>query len=275
MKFKLIFTITNVALLLFLILLGFIPYHVMGFSFSVSFWKMNWPLILVWVFLFSVLNIFYFTNRKLFLLLEKEDWPALICYLEEMVIQKGRYNSRLVRLLANSYLLLSDSPAVLSLENKVAINKPALLDANALVFGTARILGNDIAGALHFFRTRKDTAKAELKDWVAWYYGFSLLLNRQIEDGIREFSLLASSSRDGVVTALSSYFLNHNLYIIMPQLRHEFMEISELGKKRVLKAMPTIEAWKREVNRLSTEIHAAAIAKFLDDTGIWLFAGSL
>jgi hypothetical protein len=232
---------------------------------------MNWPLILVWVFLYFALNFFYFTNKKLFLLLEKEDWPALACYLEERVIQKGRYNSRFVRLLATSYLVLSDSAAVMSLENKVAVNKPALIEANALVFGTARILGNDIAGALNFFKARKDTAKAGQKDWVAWYYGFSLLLNRQTEDAVMEFSLLASSSKNGVVTALSSYFLQRNIYIIMPQLRQKFREISELGKERALKAMPRMEYWKREIERLATEIHAAAISKILEDTGIWLF----
>jgi hypothetical protein len=160
----------------------------------------------------------------------------------------------------------------MSLENKVAINKPAILDSNALVFGTARVLGNDIAGALHFFKMRKDRVKAEHKDWAAWYYGFSLLLNRQTEEAAREFSLLASSSRHGVVTALSSYVIEKNIQKISPQLRHEFREISELGKKRALEALPKIEAWKREISRLSTEIYAAAIAKILEDTGIWLYS---
>jgi hypothetical protein len=159
----------------------------------------------------------------------------------------------------------------MTLENKTAINKPALVDANVLVFGTARVLGNDIAGALHFFKTRKETAKAALKDWVNWYYGFSLLLNRQTEEAIKEFALLASSSTDGVVTALSSYFLQQNIYVIAPQLRQEFREISEAGKKRAMEAIPKMKAWKREIDRLSTEIHAAAIAKYLDAVGIWLF----
>jgi hypothetical protein len=232
---------------------------------------MNWPLILIWAVLFFALNTFYFANKKLFLLLEKEDWPALICYLEEKIIQKGAYNSRLVRLLANSYLVLSDSASVINLENRTAINKPALVDANVLVFGTARILGNDITGAVRFFKTRKETAKAALKDWVAWYYGFSLMLNQQIGEAIREFSLLASSSRNGVVTALSSYFLQQNMYFTLPQFRREFGEILEKGRKRALKAIPKTEAWKRRIAGLSTEIHAAAISRYLEDTGIWLY----
>jgi len=274
LKFKLIFTISNIALLIFLASLFFIPYHIMGSSFSVSFWRMNFPLILVWGLLFLALNIYYFANKKLFLLLEKEDWPALICYLEEQVISKGRYSSRLVRLLANCYLVLSDSASVMSLENKTAINKPALVDTNALVFGTARILGGDTAGAVHFFKIRKETAKAALKDWVSWYYGFSLLLDRQVEEAIKEFAVLASLSKDGVVTALSSYFLQQHINALLPQFRQEFRDISDLGKQRALTAIPKMKAWKSEINELSTEIHAAAIAKYLENTGIWLFSSN-
>jgi len=272
LKFKLIFIISNLALLLFLASLAFIPYYMLGSYVSVSFWKMNLPLVLVWVALFFVLNIFYFTNKKLFLLLEKEDWPALICYLEEQIISKGRYSSRLVRLLAHSYLVLSDSASVVNLENKTAINKPALVDTYVLVFGTARILGNDISGAVHFFKTRKETAKAALKDWVSWYYGFSLLLNRQIEDAIKEFSNLASFSTDGVVTALSSYFLQKNVHALLPQFRQGVREISEAGKKRALDVMPKMKAWRRAIHGLSAEIHAAAISRYLGDTGIWLYS---
>jgi len=271
LKFKLIFAISNIALLLFLASLAFFPYYMLGASFQLSFLRMSWPLLLVWAVLFTALNVYYFTNKKLFLLLEKEDWPALICYLEEQVISKGRYSSRMVRLLANCYLVLSDSASVMSLENKTAINKPALVDANALVFGTARILGNDISGAVHFFKTRKDTAKPAFKNWVAWYYGFSLLLNRQTEEAIKEFSVLAASSTDGVITALSSYFIQQNVNAMLPQFRQGFRDVSEDGKKRVLDAMPKMKAWKREIDGLSTEIHAAAIAKYIDDTGKWLY----
>jgi len=271
LKFKLIFTISNIALLLFLAALIFFPYYILGSSYQASFLKMSWPLILAWAVLFLALNIYFFTSKKLFLLLEKEDWPALICYLEEQVLSKGKYNSRLVRLLANCYLVLSDSASVMSLENKTAINKPALVDANALVFGTARILGGDVSGAVNFFKTRKDTVKPAVKDWVAWYYGFSLLLSRQTEEAIKEFSGLAASSKDGVVAALSSYFIQQNIHAILPQFRQGFRDISDEGKKRVLLAMPKMKEWKREIDGLSTEIHAAAIAKYLDDTGMWLY----
>ena len=232
---------------------------------------MNWPLFLVWVVLFAAFLVFYFTNHTLFLLLEKEDWPALVRYLEGAVIQKGRYSSRLVRLLANSYLVLSDSESVIKLENKAGIVKPALIDKNALVFGVARILGRDTASAVHFFEARKEKAKTGIKEWVSWYYGFALLLDRQLEKAALEFSLLARFSGDGIITALSSYFLSDNLAVTLPDKMEELQQISIEGKERVLKTLPKVETWRREVLRLSTEIHIAIISKYIEETGLWLY----
>jgi hypothetical protein len=205
------------------------------------------------------------------LLLEKEDWPALVRYLEDRVIQKGKYTARLVRLLANSYLVLSDSAAVMSLENKTAIAKPSLIDANALVFGTARILGKDTTGAIRFFGTRINTVKPGLKEWVRWYHGFALLLNRQYKEAGEEFSLLARMSNDGVIAALSSYFLSDTIARAIPEKEYEYREIASAGKERVKKALPSLKNWSREVSRLSMEIHAAALTRYMDETARWLF----
>jgi len=258
-------------LLLLLVSFIFIPYYILGISLSFSFWQMNWPLFLVWAILFIAFIIFYFTNRTLFMLLEKEDWPALVRYLEGKVIKKGRYSSRLVRLLANSYLVLSDSDSVIKLENKAGIVKPALLDGNALVFGAARILGRDFTGAARFFEARMEKAKAGQKEWLHWYYGFALLLDHQLEKAVEEFSLLAKFSGDGVITALSSYFLSENLSFVMPEKEEEFQEISCEGRERVLIALPRMDSWKREVSRLSTDIHVAIISKYLEETSQWLY----
>ena len=205
------------------------------------------------------------------MLLEKEDWPALSRYLEGRVIRKGRYSPRLVRLLANTYLVLSDAAAVMSLENKVAISKPWLVDANALIFGTARILGGDISGAVRFFKARKDTVKSGLKEWVCWYHGFTLLLDHQYEEAEKEFSFLARFSKDGIITGLSSFFLSENLSYLLPDIKRELLEIASFGRERTQKILPSQKHWRAEVSRLSSEIHAAAIAKYLQEASLWLY----
>ena len=271
MKFKSIFILFSMLLLIVLAFLVLLPHFMLGPYLAGSFWRNNWPFILILALIFAVFNIFYFANRRLFSLLEKEDWPALVRYLEERVIRKNRYSSRLIRLLANSYMVLSDSASVMGLENKTAIVKPALVDANALVFGTARILGKDISGAVRFFETRKDRVRPGIKEWVCWYYGFALLLNRQFEDAAREFSLLARLSKDGVIAALSSYFLSETIAPLIPGKRLELRDISSEGRERVRRALARIEDWNREISRLSAEIHAAAIFKYMEEAGRWLY----
>jgi hypothetical protein len=275
-KFKSIIIMFNILLLLFLAALILLPRLMLGVSFSLSpfagpFWRVNWSIMLLLTLILAAFNTFYFINRRLFMLLEKEDWPALVRYLEGIVIQRGRYSSRLVRLLANSYLVLSDSPAVMSLENKTAVVKPSLVNANVLVFGTARILGKDISGAIRFFETRKNNVKAGLKDWVCWYHGFALLLNRQFEEAGEEFSLLARLSKDGIITGLSAFFLSDAIVKATGERGQAFGEASSLGRKRVLKSIPALKGWNREASRLSSEIHAAAISRYMGDTGRWLY----
>jgi len=271
LKFKSIFILLNITLLIFMAILVLLPLFMLGPAFSATFWRANWPLMLVLVVLFIGFNSFYLANRRLFLLLEKEDWPALVRYLEDKVIQKGRYSSRLVRLLANCYLVLSDSAAVMSLENKVAIARPALLETNALVFGTARILGKDIFGAIRFFDAHKARVRPGIRDWVHWYHGFALLLDRQYEASGNEFSVLARTSNDAVITALSSYFLSGTIARFLGGKAEEYRELSSAGRERVLKSLPTQNNWSREISRLSTEIHAAALSKYTEETGRWLY----
>ena len=271
MKFKFVFILFSLTMLLLLLIFIFLPLVLLGPSFSLSYWRANWPLLLIWLLLFTGFNIFYFTNKRLFLLLEKEDWPAIVHYLENEVFKKGRYSSRLVRLLAISYLVLSDTDGMLNLENKAAIAKPALLDANVLIFGAGRILGKDFSGAARFFEARKYTAKPKLKEWVSWYLGFSFLLDYRLQGAADEFSFLARESKNAVVTALSSFFLSETLARVLPEKETELLEISSIGKNRALGILPDTEKWKQAISKISTEIHAAIISKYIDGTGRWLY----
>ncbi|MDR1898412.1 MAG: hypothetical protein LBQ55_00200, partial [Treponema sp.] len=211
MKFKSIFIIFNIITIIFLLIIGLMPLVMLGPGFVRIFWRSGWPLILILVLALVLLNAFYLSRRRLYRLLEREDWPALADYLESAVIRRGRYSPRLVRLLANTYLVMSDSAAVNSLEARVAAAKPALLETDALVFGAARILGGDLAGAAKFFAARLEKARGGNREWVRWYYGFSRLLNRQFKEAAEEFKALAAVSSDALITGLSSYFLDHTL----------------------------------------------------------------
>jgi len=270
LNFKSIFVIFCSAILFFIAIIIFLPFLVLDLPPALTYLQFTWPFLLILVLFFAGFNAFYFTNRQLFLLLEKEDWPALSRHLEDRIIKKGRYSPQLVRLLAKTYLLLSDTAAVMSLENKVAIAKPAIIGRNVLIFGTARILGKDISGAVRFFKAYRETAKGELREWVNWYYGFTLLLDHQYEEAGKEFSVLARVSKDGIITGLSSFFLAENLAYLLPDKKRELTEIALSGRERTQKILPE-RNWKTESVRLSSDIHIAAITKYLEEAGLWLY----
>jgi hypothetical protein len=270
-KFKSIFIFFNAVLVIFLAVLCLMPGLILGSDFSSAFWKTNWFFVLVLAVILAGFDAYFFINRKLYSLLEKEDWPALVHYLEDRVIRQGKFSPHLVRLLANTYLVLSDSSSVMSLENKAAIARPALVESNALVFGTARILGRDFNGAAHFFGARVDSAKPGLRQWVRWYYGFSLLLDRQFEAASEELIRLAGNSDDGVVAGLASCFLGETLAASLPERAEHLKTAASAGRDRVLKALPQYKNWIRETAKIRMEIYAAALSKYMEEAGRWLY----
>jgi hypothetical protein len=271
LKFKFIFIIFSGILFFFLIMMFFLPFMVFGNGFALSFWRSSWPLILLLLLILLGVNGYYFTNRRLFFLLEREDWPALVQYLERRVIQEGHYRSHLVRLLANSYLVLSDAASVTALEAKLALARPALVERNVLLFGAARILGKDNAGGARFFSRYLGSGRTGSTGWIRWYYGFSLLLNREFARAAEQFGLLARESKDGILTGLSAFFLADSLPGFLPDRREELLAAAGEGRTRVLEGLVSAAAWKKEAAKMRTEIHAAVLSRYIRDAGKWLY----
>ncbi|MDR3248881.1 MAG: hypothetical protein LBT39_08840 [Treponema sp.] len=281
MKFKFLFLIFNVIILIFLLIIVFMPLVILGGEISAgwsrTFWGSLWPLIAILITALVVLDAYYFSNRKLFRLLEREDWPALSGYLEMRVLRKGRYSANLVRLLANTYLVMSDSAAVVSLENKLALVRPALLDRHALIFGTARILGKDYAGAERFFAAHAvgtagfagSGSRARQGQWIAWYYGFSLLLDKQFEGAAEQFRRLAEEAQDPLVAGLAAWFLADNL----SKITTDTLDIPLAARERIRTSLKTRRDWDAELAKTETEVHVAILRKYLNDTGNWIYGG--
>jgi hypothetical protein len=220
------------------------------------------------------LGIFFLINYRLFSLLEREDWPALAYYLEKKIFVKGRYNNRLVKLLASSYMVISDYPSVLKLENKVFLAKKSIVEKNVLIFGAARVIGGNYSEAAAFFKTHLDKSKLRKRDkeWVRWFYGFSWLLGGSFDKAEHEFLSIAAFSGDALITGISAYFLANNLAKNSLK-QQDCLVAAENGRNRVVGALRRFEGWKKEVNKAETGLHIAIIRKYIDETGTWLFPG--
>jgi len=221
------------------------------------------------------MGIFFFFNYRLLSLLEREDWPALVYYLEQKCFTKGNYSNKNVRLLASSYLVLTDYVSVLKLENKTMLENPPVVGKNLLLFGTARILSGNYTEAAAFYKLYLDKGKLNRKDkpWTRFFYGFSLLLSGAFKLTQPEFASLTASSNDGIITGLTAYFLNKTI------AKHsdnpvECLAASENGRNRVLNVIKKSASWKKEVAKLGSDIHIAVIRRYIDETGVWLYAAA-
>ena len=220
--------------------------------------------------LLIIMSLFIFFNYRLFSLLEREDWPALAYYLEQKVYIKRRYTYRNVRLLASSYLVISDYSSVLNLEAKTHLAKDSLIPKNILVFGAARILSGGYAEAALFFRKYQKKCKDSDRYWVRWYIGFSNLLAGDFGASELEFTSLAVSCGDAVISGLSAYFIANSLEK-KSQDPQKCRAALQQGRTRVVSALKNIRGWKKEIEKMGTDIHTAIIRKYIDAAGVWLF----
>ncbi len=272
MKFKSIFILFNAVVGISLFFVFAMPFFALGSQYATSFWALNWPLALILIGVLIALDLFFALNWTLFALLEREDWPALSVYLERRVVGKKHWSPRLTRLLANTYLVLADAPAVVGLEKKVADARPALLDRNALVFGVARVLLGDAKASVAFFSDRIGKKNLENNDWVGWYLAFSLLLAKDFSRAADTLIPLAAKSRDALVTALAWHFLGETLIHALPDRSVEIRSATETARARVLSKLPTKETWDKEIIRANADIHVVVLSKSLDEASARLYS---
>jgi hypothetical protein len=277
LRFKTLIIFLNLLLLFFLALVFSLPMAVLGKTIALEFIKNCWYLVPLVLALLVVIDCYFAINSRIYMLLEKEDWPALIQELEQRVFSKSRYNSRLVKLLAASYLVISDARAVTELERKLAIAKKRLVNENALVFGAARILCKDSEGAVEFFAARipETGSKANAlgrnrNEWIRWYFGFSLLLARRFEESADCFIIIAREGCNPVLTGLSAYFLEETLALFLPR-RKELREEAVLGKARVLEKLKNRKAWEKELESIKSEVYAVVLTSYIGKAADYLF----
>jgi len=271
LKFKYLIIIFGVIIIVVVLTTSLLPMIISGHRNAVTFKYITLPLLLFMAVLLIGMSIFFFINYRLFSLLEREDWPALAYYLEKKVYSKGRYTDRYIRLLASSYLVISDFQSVLKLENKVLAAKSSIISKNVLIFGAARVLSGDHHEAVLFFKNYLGKCGKNDKQWVQWFYGFSQLLNGSFRQAEPEFLSLAVTSDSILITGLSAYFLRNTIE------KHSLdskncRETADNGRERVRNALSSLENWQKEKDRLTAEIHIAIISKYINDAGKWLFS---
>jgi len=271
MKFRTIFILFNVVIVVSFLFVFLLPFFLLGPEYSLGFWKGNWYLALLFILLIGGLNAFFLANRRVFVLVEREDWGALSAHLVERIFSGKRYGTREVRLLVNAYLLQSDVGGIERLEAELAARKPALLRANALLFGVTRLLRNKPDQAETFLAAYLDSRDVEARAWLRFDYAFSLVLQSRVAEALG-FLREGCSSRDAVLALLAAYLLGSLGLVAAPEAdRPALGELVEATRRRLLRRFPG-QSWPREVERAKSEVHIVILSKLIDDAGRWLFS---
>ena len=270
MKFKSIFILFNVVIILSFCFVFLMPFFALGTEFALNFWRASWPLGLLLLVILAALDGFFMANSKLFELLEREDWPALVQYLENRVLKQHRYSQRLVKLLIHSYLVMSDPQGVIHLESVLKKEKPSRLADNRLLFGLSHILKGDHAGATELFLEQEQT-KGLKNEWERWYLCFALLLQKQFAEASDRLIALAHDSQDPLVCALSALFLWDTIQRALPDKAGAAREAVEIAQARIRKTLPDRNAWNKELKKAQGDIHVIILGKSLEDAAKFIY----
>jgi hypothetical protein len=219
----------------------------------------------------AAVDAYCFSRRRLFLLLEREDYPALVQYIEGEIFQKGKYSKGLVQILVNAYFVLSEPEEVIELEQKLNLLKPELAADNALLFGAARILANNPAAAEAFFAKFLQEENPPQEEWLRFYHGFSCLIQGRQDAAVNEFIILVNEGAEPFVIGVSSFFLASVIAKSLVRRERECLEAAKDGKARVNKSLPTAEAWNKRFAKLQKEVHVSILARYNTPAAAWLY----
>lgn len=271
MKFRTIYILFNVVIVVSFLFVFFLPFFVLGPSYSLAFWRGNWYLGLFFVLLLGGLNAFFVLNWKLFVYVEREDWGALSAFLVDRIFTKRRYGNRHVALLVNAYLLQSDVEGIERLEAELSSRRPELLRKNAVLFGVTRLLRNKPAEAEAFLARYLDAKDADDREWLRFDYAFSLVLQRRVAEALPQLRS-GLASRDAVLSLLSAYLVGSlGVSAASGQAeKDELLRLAEASRASLRKRFPG-QRWSKEVERAKNEVHIVILSKLIDDAGRWLF----
>lgn len=207
MKFKALFILFNVVIVVSFLFIFLMPVFVLGGDFVRVFWQDNWYISILFVVVLVLLNWYFVRNWKLFTLLEEQDWPGLIGYLESRIYEDARADLSHLRILVNAYVVTANMEKIGALEAHIRGYYPHLLPKLAIVLGVPHLLRNDADDMIAYFGDLKDEKRCPERDWIRWDYAFALISRGRALDAKPFLVSIADESRDPLLLLLTAYLL--------------------------------------------------------------------
>ncbi len=268
MKMKAIFLLLNAVLGVAFLVIFLTPLFLVGGDWFSLFWARNWPIAVVFVVTLGAIDTYFLLNWRLFTGLEKEDWAAVASFLEERILTKGRITSARVRLLLNTYLVTSNTDAILALEALLAEKRPGLVGRFSLPFGIPHLLAKEPKDSEAWFRAMLERPRLEARDWVRWNLSFCLLQAQKRDEAQKELAGLVDSVSDPVLLLLSLYLLE-----AITRADRTLQE-RVASRREELKRTQTPATIQNAIQKSGANIQVVVLARLLRDATEGLFAGA-
>ena len=272
MKFRTIYILFNVVVAVSFLFIFFLPFFLLGWDYSVEFWKGSWYLAFFFLALLAILNGFFAWNWKVFNLVEKEDWGGLSAHLVERIFVKRRYGSRHAALLVDAYLLQGDVAGIERLEEELKSRRPVLLRKLAVLFGLTRLLRDRPADAETFLAPLLGKREVDNWEWLRFDYAFALVLQKKIAEALPHL-LEGTSSRDPVLALLAAYLLETVVVkaAVPGGADAEALAAAERVRKDLRKRFPG-GRFAQELERAKGEFQIVVLSRLIDDASKWMMA---
>ncbi len=265
MKFRVLFFVFNLVVVAAAALIVFMPSVVMGWEYAELFWRSNWPVGIVFVVILAGLNTYFAMNWRLFNLLEKENWPELIEYLEADVKSGKRIGGQRLRVLINAYVVTAQPEKITELEEYLRGAQPQWIVRQPLEFGIPYLLKNDAEAMERYFGEMKERSNCPEPLWVRWNYGFALMLQQRHDEARAVLVAIADETENPVQKLLTAYLLDtissHDAAAraVVQRLRSE------------LRSRYAGDKWERELERQRSSLQVLVLSKLVSDAAAWAF----
>ncbi len=271
MKFKALFVIFNIVLILSFLTIFLLPLFLLDGAFMLEFWRKNWYFGGIFLVVLTFVNALFLSQWKMLSYLEREDWPALARHLEGRIIGKKYFSRRTVRLYCDSLILLSDFPGIKRLSATLETGKPALFSLFSPRFAAASVLSGDLEGAYRIATAPCRDAGWESREWRAFYAGFARHLGSRPEDAAGILLPLARAARDPLIALLSGFLCGMVLAKSLAGLSDELSAAAAEAKSRVGSAFPR-NRWNQYVEEAKADMQVVILGKLIGEATAWLYA---
>lgn len=269
MKFRTIYALFNAVIVVSFLFVFFLPLALLGWDYTLTFWRGSWYLALLFLALLAVLNAFFLANRKVFAYFEREDWDGLSAWLVDRIFVRHRYGSLHVRYLVDTWFIQGDIEGFTRLEEELRSRKPRLLRKSAVIFGFVRILKGQSAEAEEFLRPWLGMRDIDDWEWLRFGHAFALVLQRKIAEA-RPGLVQGAASRDPVLALLAAWLLDT---VVVPSgaggRDEEAAALVEKTKTELRKRFPGPRLGA-EIDKAKGEFHVVVLSRPLADARKWL-----